>query len=201
MEKVECEVNLVQKFIPQLRRAVPVDSGQTPNEVFLECGNGTFGSVDLVVVRRDKVNVYLVGFDVHFYHPWTFVVRNIEGGLVAAGCEGGKNFGEGGNHGSIVLGGHSRHTDGIEVVDVRHKYVLHGFEEVDGECAQEVGVHCACVEVGEGSKTKHVMGGADFFIWLEIVNIAPGLDDGLLHGLGGLNALAVAPHVALIVSW
>ena len=59
----------MQKFIPQLRRAVPVDSGQTPNEVFLECGNGTFGSVDLVVVRRDKVNVYLVGFDAWTIQP------------------------------------------------------------------------------------------------------------------------------------
>ncbi len=31
--------------------------------------------------------------------------------------------------------------------------------------------------------------------------IAPGLDDGQLHGVCGLNALAVAPHVALVGSF
>ncbi len=92
------------------------------------------------------------------------------------------------------------HKYGVEVVDVCHKYALHGFEGVDRERAREVGIHCASVEVGKGSKTKHVMGGADFFVWLETVDVAPGLDDGWLHGFGGLNALAVAPHVALISS-
>ncbi len=48
-------------------------------------------------------------------------------------------------------------------------------------------------------KQKHVMGGADFFSRLETVDIAPGLDDWL-HGACGLNALAVAPHVALVGS-
>ncbi len=59
-------------------------------------------------------------------------------------------------------------------------------------------MHCACVEVGKGGKTKHVMGSADFFGWLETVDIAPGLIDGRLHGARGLNALSVAPHVALV---
>jgi hypothetical protein len=116
----------------------------------------------------------------------------------AAGCKGGKNFGEGGSHGSIILGGHSTNKDGMEVIDVRYEYLLHGFEGVDGECTQEVSVNCACVEVGKGGKTKHVMGGGDFFSRLETVCIAPDLlDDGWLHGACGLNALAVALHVAL----
>ncbi len=82
------------------------------------------------------------------------------------GCKGGKNFGEGGNHRSIVLGGHSTHKYGIEVVDVHHKYVLHEFEGADRERAREVDVYCACVKVSKGGKTKHVMGGADFFVRL-----------------------------------
>ncbi len=92
------------------------------------------------------------------------------------------------------------HKYGIEVIDVRHKYVLHGFEGADKECAWEVGVHCACVEVGKGGRTKHVMGSADFFGQLETVNVAPGLDDSWLHGACGLNALAVASHVAHVSS-
>ncbi len=53
------------------------------------------------------------------------------------------------------------HKYGVEVVDVCNKYVLHGFERADRERPQEVGVHCACDD-----KTKHVVGGADFFAWL-----------------------------------
>ncbi len=68
------------------------------------------------------------------------------------GCKGGNNLGESGNHGSIVLGGHSTHKYGIEVADVRNEYILHGFEGLDGECTQEVGVHCACVKVSKGGK-------------------------------------------------
>jgi hypothetical protein len=44
------------------------------------------------------------------------------------------------------------------------------------------------------------MGGADFYSRLETVNVMPGLDDGQLHGACGLNALPVAPHVALVGS-
>ncbi len=57
----------MQKFVPQLWGAVPVDRGQSCNEVFLECGNGVFSSIDVVVVGRDKVNVHFFGFDVHFH--------------------------------------------------------------------------------------------------------------------------------------
>ncbi len=56
------------------------------------------------------------------------------------GCEGGKNFGESGNHGSFVLGGYSTHKYGVEVVDVSNKYVLHGFEGAGGNRAWEVGL-------------------------------------------------------------
>ncbi len=58
------------------------------------------------------------------------------------------------------------HKYGVEVIDVRNEYVLHGFEGADRECAREVGVQCAYVKVGKGGETKHVMGGADFFVRL-----------------------------------
>ncbi len=71
---------------------------------------------------------------------------------------------------------------------------------MDWERTREVGVHCACVQAGKGSERKHVMGGEDFFGWLETVDVAPGLDDGRLHGVGRLNALVVEPDVALVGS-
>ncbi len=71
---------------------------------------------------------------------------------------------------------------------------------MDRERAQEVGVHCACVEVGKGSKINNVIGGKDFFIQLEAVDVVPGLDGGRLYGSDGLSAVAVVHHVALISS-
>jgi hypothetical protein len=42
------------------------------------------------------------------------------------------------------------------------------------------------------------MGSTDFFGGLKTVDVVPGLDDGQLHGAHGLNALSMAPHVALV---
>ncbi len=42
------------------------------------------------------------------------------------------------------------------------------------------------------------MGSTDFFGQLETVDVAPGLDDGRLDGVCGLNALLMVPHVALV---
>ncbi len=58
----------MQKTVPYFEGAVPVNRGQPQNEVFLECGNGAFGSIDAVVVGGDKVDVHFVGFDVGFHH-------------------------------------------------------------------------------------------------------------------------------------
>ncbi len=35
-----------------------MDRGQTHNELLLECGKGRFSRIDVVVVRRDKVNFH-----------------------------------------------------------------------------------------------------------------------------------------------
>jgi hypothetical protein len=42
------------------------------------------------------------------------------------------------------------------------------------------------------------MGSADFFGWLEIVDVLSGLDDGQLYGACRLNALPVGPYVILV---
>ncbi len=57
------------------------------------------------------------------------------GGLVSEGCKGGKNIGEGTNHGSIILGGLSVDKDGVEVINVCNKDVLHGLEGALGNAS------------------------------------------------------------------
>ncbi len=70
--------------------------------------------------------------------------------MIIAGSEGGENGGEGVNHGAIVLGGHGADKDGVEVINVGHKNILHRPEGADGEGTRKIGVHGAGGEVGEG---------------------------------------------------
>ncbi len=51
------------------------------------------------------------------------------------GSEGSKNICKGGNHGSIILGGHSANKDDVAVINACNKDVLHGLEGADGERA------------------------------------------------------------------
>jgi hypothetical protein len=51
---------------------------------------------------------------------------------------------------ALFFGGHSTNKDGVEVINVCIKDVLHGFEGEDREHTHKVGVYCACVEVGKG---------------------------------------------------
>ncbi len=70
--------------------------------------------------------------------------------------KGGEDVGESHNHSNVVLGGHCMHKDCVEVIDVGNKDVLHILEGACSECAREVYVHCARVEIGQGCKTEHI---------------------------------------------
>ncbi len=47
--------------------------------------------------------------------------------------------------------------DSVEVIDVNNKDVLHIFEGPDRESTSEVCVHGTSCDVGESSKTKHIL--------------------------------------------
>ncbi len=111
--------------------------------MFLESGNGPFRSIDLVVVGGDKLNVHPVGTDVFFYGLGTFVVHDVEGRLIVSHPEYGEDLGEGSNHGGVSAGRHWSDNDGVEVIDICHKDVLHVLEGPDGEGLGEVSVRCA----------------------------------------------------------
>ncbi len=63
----------------------------------LECGDGAFSRVNLVVVRRDKLYIHFVGAGIFFDGLGTLVVHHVQCGLVVTRAEDGKYHGEGGD--------------------------------------------------------------------------------------------------------
>ena len=84
-----------------------------------------FGRIYSVIVGGDEVDVHVVAPDVGFNCLGAFVVHDIERGCISTGVEGREDVFESGNHRSIILGWHGADKDGIEVINIGHKHVLH----------------------------------------------------------------------------
>jgi hypothetical protein len=80
--------------------------------------------------------------DVCFGGLGAFIAHYVECGCIPAGVEVGKNVCECCNHGTIVFGRHGTDKDGIHVINVHHKHILHVAEGSHGEGIGAVGVHC-----------------------------------------------------------
>ena len=91
--------------------------------MLFEGSNRVFGRIDMVIVN--EVDVHGVAPDVGIDCLGAFVVHDIERGHISTGVEGREDIFEGGNHLSIILGWHGADKDGIEVIHICHKHVLH----------------------------------------------------------------------------
>ncbi len=118
--------------------------------------------------------------------------------MIVAGSESGKDVGECVDPGAIVLEGHGANKDGVEVIDIRHKNLLHRSEGADGEGARKIGIHGAGVEIGEGQDAEDVVSSAYFFGGQQLVDLAACLKNGWLEGARGAGALSVASHVTFV---
>ncbi len=110
--------------------------------MLFESCNCTFSGVDPVIVGWDKVDVHMLALDVCFNGLGAFVVHNAELGHIPTGMEVGKNVREICNHGTIGFGRHGTDKDGIQVINVCHKHILHVAEGLHREGTGVVGVHC-----------------------------------------------------------
>ncbi len=113
---------------PKAVRAKHVNSCKGGNKVFFKHGNGTFRSIDVVVVWWDQLDVLLVGLDVLLNRLGARVVHHIQCWLVFTSTEYHKHFREGGNERGVGAGWHWLHNDCIKVLDVRDKDILHVLE-------------------------------------------------------------------------
>ncbi len=84
-----------------------------------------FGRVYSVIAGGDEVDVHVVSPDVGFECLGAFVVHDIEPECISTGVEDREDVFQSGNHCFIILGWHGADKDGIEVINVGHKHVLH----------------------------------------------------------------------------
>ena len=88
--------------------------------------------------------------------------------------------------------------DGVEVINVGHKNVLHGPEGADREGTRKIGVHGTGGQVGEGCEAEDIVCTTDFFDWGQRIDLAACIKNGRLEGLRRAGALAVVAHVAFV---
>ncbi len=86
--------------------------------MFLESGNGAFGSIGLMVVGEDELDVDRFIPDVFLDHGGTLVVHYVQCRMVASKFQYGDDFGECLYHGSISARWHGPDNDCIKAVDV-----------------------------------------------------------------------------------
>ena len=75
------------------------------------------------------------------------------------------------------MGRHYADIDGVEVIDVHNKDVLHIFEGPDRESTSEVCVHGTSRGIREGGKTKHILGCTSFVGGEHMINFGMGKND------------------------
>ncbi len=96
--------------------------------MLFECCNGSFCSVDSMVVGGDQLDVDRFRPAVFLDCGRTFVVHYIQRRAVATCFEVSDHFGECSHHGCICARGHDAHNDCIEILDICNKNILHTFE-------------------------------------------------------------------------
>jgi hypothetical protein len=127
---------------------VHVHSGERSDEMFLKSCDGSFGSIDSMVVRRDEVDANVFRPDVFFDCGRTFVVHHVQCRVIAPCFEGSNHVCECRHHGCICARWHGAHDDCIEIINICNEDILHTFERANRECTGDVSVHCSSDVVG-----------------------------------------------------
>ena len=72
-----------------------------------------------------EVDAHVVALDVGFNCLGALLVHDIECGIISTGVEGSEDIFESGYHRAICSGWYGADKDGIEVVNIGHKHILH----------------------------------------------------------------------------
>ena len=96
--------------------------------MFFEGANGTFSGIDAMVVWWDQLNFHLVLFDVFLNGLGAFMIHDVEHRQVLLCLQYVEDFREGGNDGCVGVVWHWADDDGVKVINVCGKNVLHVLE-------------------------------------------------------------------------
>jgi hypothetical protein len=118
--------------------------------------DGSFCSIDAMVVWFYQLDVYFFAVDVLLYCLGALNIHDIELWFVSTRFQFFNDFFECGDHGFICATGHWSDNDGINAVEICHKDVLVIFVGSDGEFSSEVCVHGTFVCISQCCKAKHI---------------------------------------------
>ena len=116
-----------------------------------------FSSIDMMVLRWDQLNFHLVLFGVFLNGLGAFIIHDVEHRLVLPCLQNVEDFHEGGDEGCASTVWHWVDDDGIKVINVCNKNVLHILEGSNRKHPGDICVHGAGRGIGKGSEAKHVM--------------------------------------------
>ncbi len=114
-----------QEIVPELEQTVLVDCGKGRDKMLFEGRDRAFGRIYSVIVGGDEVDVHVVAPDVGFNCLGALVVHDIECGCISTGVKVCEDVFESGNHCSISPEWYGTDKDGIEVINIGHKHILH----------------------------------------------------------------------------
>ena len=77
-EEIQSGSGLFNEATPQMEREIRVSAAQDGNKMVFPCGDGTFGCIPTVDMRRDKLKGHAAFFHEVLELAWGFVVQNAE---------------------------------------------------------------------------------------------------------------------------
>jgi hypothetical protein len=109
-----------------------------------------------------------------------------------------EDFREGGNEGCVGAVWHWVDNDGVKVINVCNKNVLHILEGSNRKHPGDIPVHGASRVVGKGGKAKHVMHRTCFIDGEHVVNLGACLNNVwvVVASRGSVGAMAM--HMAFV---
>ncbi len=108
------------------------------------------------------------------------------------------DFCECGNEGSVVAVWHWVDDDGVKVVNVCNKNVLHILEGTNRKCPSDICVHGASRGIGKDGEAKHVLHRTCFVNREHIVDLGACLHNGWVVVASGGSVGAMTPHMAFV---
>ena len=157
-----------------------------------------FSSIDMMVLRWDQLNFHLVLFGVFLNGLGAFIIHDVEHRLVLPCLQNVEDFHEGGDEGCASTVWHWVDDDGIKVINVCNKNVLHILERLNRKSSGDICVHGAGRGIGKGSKEKHVVHCTCFMDGDHDVNLGACPQNVWVVVASGGSVGAMASHMAFV---
>ena len=151
-----------------------------------------------MVVRWDQLYMHLVLFYVFLSGFGALVIHDVEHWVVLSCLQNMEDFHEGSDKGCVSAVWHWANHDGIKVINICNKYVLHIFEGSNRKHPGDIRVDSAGRGIGEGDKAKHIVYCTCFVDGEHIVDLGACKKDASVVVVGGCSVGLMAMYMAFV---